>query len=47
MKKIWFFIVLLGAKFGLLLCKIFHKQGSMIAGKTAVKFQKDFVKYNW
>lgn len=45
MKKIWFFIVLLGTKFGLLLCKIFKKQGSMIAGKTAVKFQKDFVKY--
>ena len=45
MKKIWFYIVLLGTKFGLLLCKIFKKQGSMIAGKTAVKFQKDFVKY--
>jgi len=45
MKKIWFYIVLLGTKFGLLLCKVFKKQGSMIAGKTAVKFQKDFVKY--
>ena len=45
MKKIYFLIVLWISKFGLLVCKIFHKQGSMIAGKTAVFFQKDFVKY--
>ena len=45
MGRLWFHIVLLGAKFGLLLCKIFNKQGSMISGKVAVKFQKNFVKY--
>ena len=28
MGRLWFHIVLLGAKFGLLLCKIFNKQGS-------------------
>lgn len=45
MKRIWFTFVLLGVKFGLVLCKIFNKTGSMISGKVAVKFQKDFVKY--
>lgn len=45
MKRIWFVIVLLGVKFGNILCKIFHKQGTMISGKVAVKLQKDFVKY--
>ena len=45
MKRLWFIFVLWGVKFGLLLCKVFHKAGSMISGKVAVKFQKDFVKY--
>lgn len=45
MRKIWFIFVLWGVKFGNILCKIFHKAGSMISGKVAVKFQKDFVKY--
>ena len=45
MKKIWFTIVLWISKFILFLCKIFKKQGSMISGKIAVFFQKDFVKY--
>lgn len=44
MKKIKFIIILWGAKFGLVLCRIFHQTGSMITGKVAVKFQKDFVK---
>lgn len=43
MKKIKFVIILWGVKFGLILCKIFHKTGTMISGKVAVKFQKDFV----
>ena len=45
MKKIRFIITLWGVKFGLLLCKLFRKTGSMISGKVAVFFQKDFVKY--
>ena len=45
MKKIWFIFILWGVKFGLLLCKLFNKTGSMISGKVALKFQKDFVKY--
>lgn len=45
MKRIWFLFVLWGVKFGLVLCKIFNKAGTMISGKVAVKFQKDFVKY--
>ena len=44
MKKIKFTIILWGVKFGLILCKIFHKTGTMISGKVAVKLQKDFVK---
>ena len=45
MRKIWFIFVLLGTKFGLLLCKIFRQGGSMISGKVAVMFQKNIVKY--
>lgn len=45
MKKIWFIFVLWGTKFGLILCKIFHKSGTMISGKVAVKFESNFVKY--
>lgn len=45
MKKLWFLIVLWSAKFGLVLCKIFKKNGTMIAGKVALKFQSDFIKY--
>ena len=45
MRKIWFIFVLWGTKFGLLLCKIFRQGGSMISGKVAVMFQKNFVKY--
>lgn len=45
MKRLWFIFVLIGTKFGLVLCKIFRKSGTMISGKVAVMFQKDFVKY--
>ena len=45
MKRIWFIIILWGLKFGNVLCKIFHKSGTMISGKVAVKLQKDFIKY--
>ncbi len=45
MKKLWFIVVLWGAKFGLVLCKLFKKSGTMISGKVAVMFQKDFVRY--
>lgn len=45
MKKLWFILVLWGSKLGLLLCKLFHKSGTMISGKVAVACQKDFVRY--
>lgn len=45
MKKLYFILILWGAKLGLLLCKIFHKSGTMISGKVAVAFQKNFVSY--
>ncbi len=45
MRKLYFIFVLWGVKFGQLLCKIFKQGGSMISGKVAVMFQKNFVKY--
>ena len=45
MKRLWFLIVLWGCKFGLVLCKVFKRGGTMIAGTVALKFQKDFIKY--
>ena len=45
MRKLCFIFVLWGVKFGQLLCKIFKQGGSMISGKVAVMFQKNFVKY--
>ena len=45
MKRLYFILVLWIGKFGNVLCKIFHKSGTMISGKVAVKLQKNFVKY--
>ncbi|MBO6145451.1 MAG: DUF1727 domain-containing protein [Bacilli bacterium] len=45
MKKIGFLITLWGCKFGLVLCKLFKKNGSVVAGTVAMKFRKDFLKY--
>ena len=44
MKRLYFILVLWIGKFGNVLCKIFHKSGTMISGKVAVKLQKNFVK---
>lgn len=43
MRKLWFIIVLWGAKFGLFLCKLLGKNGTYIAGAFALKLQKDFI----
>lgn len=45
MKRLYFIFVLWGVKFGQLLCKIFRQGGTMITGKVAVMFQKNFVNY--
>jgi len=39
MKRLYFILVLWIGKFGNVLCKIFHKSGTMISGKVAVKLQ--------
>ena len=41
MKRLYFILVLWIGKFGNVLCKIFHKSGTMISGKVAVKLQKN------
>ena len=40
MKRLYFILVLWIGKFGNVLCKIFHKSGTMISGKVAVKLQR-------
>lgn len=45
MKRIIFIFSLWVSKIVILLCKIFHKSGTMISGKVATNIQKDFVKY--
>ena len=43
MQKLWFIIVLWGAKFGLFLCKLLGKNGTYISGAFALKLQKNFI----
>lgn len=45
MRRLWFIIVLWGAKFGLFLCKITGRSGTYIAGAFALRMQKNFMTY--